>query len=135
MTTVNPYIAYQGNCRDAIEFYKAALGAEVQFMQTYGDSPMSSMGPAEQIMHCSIQLGDSTVLMCDDPRLEASSENSRISLAIGVQDAARAKEYFDGLASGGSIIMPLQKTYWAEAFGMLTDKFGIKWMVNCEAPR
>lgn len=134
MLGVNPYIAFKGNCREAIEFYKNALGAQVLFQQTFGDSPMPDAGPAENIMHCSMQVGGSTIMMCDDPRPGEGALGGSISLAIGLNDPAKAKELFDGLAQGGSVIMPLTKTFWADAFGMLTDKFGIKWMVNCEAP-
>ena len=133
MLGVNPYIAYKGNCREAIEFYKSALDAEVLFIQTVGDSPMSNMGPAENIMHCSIKVGNSTIMMCDDPRPDAAPIGGNISLAIGLNDPALAKRLFENLAEGGSVIMPLEKTFWAEAFGMLTDKFGIKWMVNSDA--
>ena len=135
MVGVNPYIAFKGNCREAIEFYKGALGAEVLFVQTVGESPMSNMGPAENIMHCTIRVGGSTIMMCDDPSPQPGATGGNISLAIGVDEADRAKQIFDSLAQGGSISMPLAKTFWAEAFGMLTDRFGIKWMVNCEAKK
>lgn len=135
MLGVNPYIAFKGNCREAIEFYKNALDAQVLFTQTFGESPMSGMGKAENIMHCTIKVGDSTIMMCDDPRSNAAGGDGNISLAIGLNDPARAKQLFDNLAKGGSVIMLLEKTYWAEAFGMVTDPFGIKWMVNCDAPK
>lgn len=135
MLGVNPYIAFKGNCREAIEFYKSALGAEVLFVQTVGQSPMSNMGPAENIMHATIKVGGSTVMLCDDPRPDSPSGGGNISLAIGLNDPQRAQQLFDGLSNGGSVIMPLGKTYWAEAFGMVTDKFGVKWMVNCDAPK
>lgn len=135
MLGVNPYIAFKGNCREAIDFYKQALGAEVVFVQTVGESPMSNMSPAENIMHCTIKVGGSTIMMCDDPRPEAGSVGGNISLAIGLNDPERASQIFDALAKDGSVAMPLGKTFWAEAFGMLTDKFGIKWMVNCDAPK
>jgi PhnB protein len=135
MLGVNPYIAFQGNCREAIEFYKSALDAEVLFTQTMGESPMPGMGPAENIMHCTIKVGDSKIMMCDDPRPEAAPSGGNIRLAIGLNDPERAKVLFGNLTQGGSVIMPLQKTFWAEAFGMVTDKFGIKWMVNCDAPK
>ena len=134
MLGVNPYIAYKGNCRQAIEFYKSALDAQVLFSQTVGESPMSDMGPAENIMHCTIKVGDSTIMMCDDPKPDGASGGGNISLAIGLDDANRAKQLFNNLANGGTVVMPLEKTFWAEAFGMVTDKFGIKWMINCEAP-
>jgi PhnB protein len=135
MLGVSPYIAFKGNCRQAIEFYQTALGAEVLFTQTVGDSPMSSMGPAENIMHCTIKVGGSTIMMCDDPKPDPAAGNGNISLAIGLNDPERARQLFGSLAVGGTVIMPIEKTYWAEAFGMVTDKFGVKWMVNCEAPK
>ncbi len=135
MLGVNPYIAFKGNCRQAIEFYKSALGAEVLFTQTVGESPMSNMGPAENIMHCTLKVGDSTIMMCDDPRPDAAAGDGNISLAIGLNDPERANLLFGNLAKDGSVIMPMEKTYWAEAFGIVTDKFGVKWMVNCDAPK
>jgi PhnB protein len=135
MLGISPYIAFNGNCRAAIEFYKTALDAEVLFTQTVGDSPMSNMGPAENIMHCTIKVGGSTIMMCDDPRPGAEAAGGNISMAIGLDDPERAKQIFANLEKGGTVIMPLEKTYWAEAFGMVTDQFGIKWMVNCDAAK
>ena len=135
MLGVSPYIAFKGNCREAIELYKSALDAEVLFTQTVGESGMSNMGPAENIMHCTIKVGASTIMMCDDARPDAASGGGNISLAIGLNDFARAKQIFENLAKDGSVFLPLEKTYWAEAFGMVTDKFGVKWMVNCDAPK
>lgn len=135
MLGVNPYISFKGNCRQAIEFYRTALGADVLFTHTVGESPMSNMGPATNIMHCTIQVGDSTIMMSDDPRPEAAAGGGNISLAIGLNDPQRARQLFDNLADGGSVLMPLGKTYWAEAFGMVTDQFGVKWMINCDVPK
>ncbi|MCC6589473.1 MAG: VOC family protein [Bryobacterales bacterium] len=129
---INPYIAFQGNCREAVEFYKQALGAKVLFSQTFGESPMRDAAPADKIMHCSIQAGNSTIMMCDDPRPGSQPAGGNISLAIGLNDAEQAKQVFANLSDGGAVIMPLEKTFWADAFGMLTDRFGVKWMINCE---
>jgi PhnB protein len=134
MLGVNPYIAFKGNCRQAIDFYKQTLHAEEVFVQTFGGSPMADMGPADNIMHATIKVGDSTIMMCDDLRPDADTVGGNIALAIGLNDTARAKQLFDNLAKGGTVTMPLEKTFWAEAFGMVTDKFGVKWMVNCDAP-
>jgi PhnB protein len=131
---VNPYIAFRGNCREALDFYKQALGAEELYSQTYGDSPMSEMGNADAIMHASMKIGGSTVMFCDDFHSPNFSTGGNISLAIGLNDVDKAKEYFANLSEGGTVTMPLDKTFWAEAFGMLTDKFGINWLVNCDAP-
>ena len=73
-------------------------------------------------------------MMCDDPSPDAVAGSGNISLAIGLNDPERAKQIFGNLAKDGSVVMPLEKTYWAEAFGMVTDKFGVKWMVNCNPP-
>jgi PhnB protein len=135
MIGVNPYIAFKGNCQEAIDFYKDALGAEVLFSQPYGDSPMAEMGPADAIMHATIKIGESNIMLCDDMRPEAGAAGGNISLAIGLNDTEKAKLMFNNLADGGNVTMPLDKTFWAEAFGMLTDKFGINWMVNCDAPQ
>jgi PhnB protein len=132
MLGVKPYITFAGNCREAIDFYKEALGAEELFSQTFGESPMPDMGSPDGIMHATVKVGDSHIMMCDDPRGGAASSPSNISLAIGLDDAEKAKDLFNNLSDGGNVTMPLDKTFWAEAFGMCTDKFGINWMVNCE---
>ncbi len=94
MLGVNPYIAFKGNCRNAIEFYKSALDAEVLFTQTVGESPMKDMGAAENIMHCTIKVGNSTIMMCDDPRPDSQASGGNISLAIGLDDPEKAKQIF-----------------------------------------
>lgn len=133
MLSVTPYIVFRGNCREAVDFYKQALGAEVVGLQTFGESPMASRGPADYIVHGTLRIGDSSIMVSDDPRPSTTAAaEDKISMAIGLQDSERAKQIFDSLAQGGSVTMPLQKTYWAGSFGMLTDKFGVKWMINCE---
>ena len=134
MLGVKPYIAFRGNCREAIDFYKQALGAEELFSQTYGESPMADMGAADAIMHATIKVGDTHIMMCDDFHTENFSTDGNVSLAVGLNDVDRAKAIFANLSDGGNVTMPIDKTFWAEAFGMLTDKFGIKWMVNCDTP-
>jgi PhnB protein len=130
---VNPYIAFKGDCRQAIEFYKNALQAEEVYSETFGESPMAGMAPADQIMHATIRVGESNIMMSDDPNPVAGTTGGNITLAIQLKDPARAQELFDNLAKGGTIVMPIEKTFWADAFGMVTDQFGVKWMVNCDA--
>jgi PhnB protein len=134
MIGVNPYIAFNGNAQEAIDFYKKALGAELLFSQTWGETPHSQPGMEDKIMHATIKVGDSPIMMCDMPESEAKSE-SNISLTLGLNDTDAAKKYFDNLSQGGTVTMPLDKTFWAEAFGMVTDKFGINWMVNCDSAK
>ena len=133
MLGVKPYISFKGNCEEAINFYKDRLGAEVMFMQRYGESPMAGKGPDEKIMHTSIKIGDSVIMACDNVFEEnPTTIGNNISLAIGGNDATAAEDMFEKLAEGGTVTMPMQETFWAERFGMLTDKFGINWMFNIE---
>lgn len=139
MNGVNPYLTIpNGACREAIEFYKAALGAEVLFVQTVGASPMNQMADPDRIVHASLNVSGSVIMMADDLRppdkIAASPYGeSNISLAIGFKlaEVSEVARIFGNLAEGGTVTMPVTKTYWAEAFGMLTDRFGIKWMLSC----
>ena len=136
MLGVKPYISFKGNCEEAIKFYKDRLGAEVLFTQRYGESPMAGKGPDDKIMHTSIKIGDSIVMACDNVFEDQNPTivGNNISLAIGGDDALSADNMFNQLSDGGTVTMPMQETFWAERFGMLTDKFGINWMFNIEKP-
>jgi len=135
MIGVQPYLAFQGNCEEAINFYKDALGAELLFMQRFGESPMADMAPAEKVMHCTLKIGDSHIMACDNMSPDhPTNVGNNISLAIGTNDVERAQQMFDRMSEGGTVTMPMQQTFWAERFGMLTDKFGINWMFNCDKP-
>lgn len=138
MQGIKPYIAFKGNCAEAVDFYKEKLGAEVLFTQTYGDSPMAEHAPdnPNAIMHTSFKIGDSVIMACDNI-MEGKNElvpGNNISLALGAEDAVAAERAFEAMSDGATIIMPIQETFWAERFGMLTDKFGINWMFNADKP-
>ncbi len=135
MLGVQPYLNFNGNCEEAINFYKDALGGQILYIQRYGDSPMAGMTGDNKVMHCTLKVGDTHIMASDNPPDMAASPGTNISLAIGLNDVERARKMFDDLAKDGNVTMPLDKTFWAEAFGMLTDKFGINWMVNCDAPQ
>ena len=136
MLGVKPYIAFKGNCEEAVNFYKERLGAEVLYTQRYGDSPMAGKGPDDKIMHCSIKIGDSVVMACDNifEDKNPTTVGNNITLAIGTNDVEQADATFDKMSEGATIIMPMQETFWAQRFGMLTDKFGINWMFNVDKP-
>lgn len=135
MTGVKPYITFQGNCEEAINFYKDQLGGEILFVQRYGDSPMKGMGPDDAIMHCTLKIGDSIIMAADNMSKEHPvTVGNNISLAYGTKDPNEAESRFEKMSDGAAIIMPIQETFWAERFGMLTDKFGINWMINCDKP-
>jgi|ERR1043166_5804317 PhnB protein len=138
MQGIKPYISFKGNCAEAIQFYKDKLGAEVLFSQTYGESPMAEQAPGngDKIMHTSFKIGDSVIMACDNVFEGecATTVGNNISLALGTNDIADAERTFEAMSDGAKIVMPMQETFWAERFGMLTDKFGINWMFNCDKP-
>lgn len=135
MIGVQPYLNFNGNCEEAINFYKDVLGGELLFMQRYGESPMAGMADDNKVMHCTLKIGDTHIMASDNPQDQPASTGSNISLAIGMNDPAGAEKMFEKLSDGGNVTMPMQETFWAERFGMLTDKFGINWMFNCEKPQ
>ena len=134
MLGIKPYIAFKGNCREAIEFYRDKLGGEILFTQTYGESPLAGKGPDDKIMHCSLKIGDSVIMACDNvfEDKNPTTVGNNITLAIGTKDVAESETVFGKMSDGATIVMPIQETFWAQRFGMLTDKFGINWMVSVE---
>ena len=135
---VQAYITFGGRCEEALEFYKKAMGAEVTGLTRLKESPDAAMkgppGYEEKIMNAAFRIGD-TQLMADDGMGEKNAEFKGMTLAIEVADDAEAKRVFTALGEGGSVTMPLMKTFWTSSFGMLTDKFGVPWMVNVAAPK
>jgi PhnB protein len=121
---VQAYISFGGRCEEALTFYKKSVGAEVTSLMRWKDSPDATMKPAP----------GETELMADDGMGAKDAEFKGMKLAIVVTDDAEAKRVFTALAEGGSVQMPLAKTFWASSFGILTDKFGVPWMVNVDAP-
>lgn len=134
MFGVQPYISFNGNCEEAINFYKDVLGGEVLYTQRYGDSPMKGQGPDDAIMHCTLKVGDTHIMAADSCEGQPATTGSNISLAIGSNDPSGAEKMFEKMSDGATVTMPMQQTFWAERFGMLTDKFGINWMFNCDKP-
>jgi PhnB protein len=134
---VQPHLSFQGRCEEAVEFYRKAVGAEVTFMARFKDIPgphppgTIPPGGEDKIMHTSFRIGDS-VLMASDGSCTGKGSFQGIQLAIQVNDAATADRVFNGLSEGGQVKMPLMQTFWSPRFGMLTDKFGIEWMVNVD---
>lgn len=132
---IQPYIYFQGRCEEAIAFYCQTLGAEVLLKMHYKDAPADSAYPvpsdmANKVMHATLAIGETHVLMADNVPSAESNSYSGFSLSITVNDIATAEKYFDALSQGGKVSMPFQKTFWTPGFGMLTDKFGIPWMIN-----
>lgn len=131
---INPYMAFDGNCREAFNFYQKALGGEIVMMFTHGESPMADSTPPEQrdkIMHARLVVGN-TELMGSDAMPNGYKNGNHISVSINVDTSEEAEKIFAALSDKATITMPLQETFWAKRFGMLTDQFGIAWMLNCE---
>ncbi len=132
---INTYLAFNGNCGEAFKFYEKCLGGKAEMMK-YGDSPMAEQASPEtrdRIMHAKIQVGDQVLMGADAPP-NMFSGNEGFSVALTVKDPAEAERIFNALSEGGKVRMPLGKTFWSAAFGVLIDRFGIPWMVNCEQP-
>jgi PhnB protein len=135
---VQPYLFFNGRCDEAIEFYKRALGAEVEMVMRYKDSPeptppgMTPPNWGDKIMHASMRVGETTV-MASDGGSSTPAKFGDFSLSLSPANAAGAQKLFRALSDGGSVQMPLGKTFWSPAFAMLTDRFGVKWMINATA--
>jgi len=134
-STTTPYIFFNGNCAQALDFYGKVLGAKLEAKMTYGESPAAAHVPADahgKIVHARFRIGDSVVMASDDVRGQPPQKASRFSLSISAAKAADAERIFAGLSEGGEVSMKMEKTFFAERFGSTVDKFGIPWMVICE---
>ena len=131
---LNPYLTFDGRCAEAFKFYEQCLGGKIEGMLTHGASPMAEQVPAEwrdKIMHARLVVGDA-VLMGSDAPPQHREEVKGFSVSIGVDRPADAERIFAALAKDGTVRLPIQETFWAARFGMLVDRFGIPWMINCE---
>ncbi|MGC9944404.1 MAG: VOC family protein [Verrucomicrobiota bacterium] len=131
---LNPYLQFNGQCEAAFAFYEQCLGGKTVFKITYGESPMLDKTPPEwrgKIMHARL-LVNGQVLMGSDAPSNRYETPKGFSISVNLKDAAEADRIFNALIEKGSVVMPIQQTFWAERFGMLVDQFGIPWMINCE---
>jgi PhnB protein len=128
------YLNFKGNCADAFRFYERCFGGKIEFMQTFGESPMKdSVRPEEYglVMHVTLNVDGDTLMGSDAPpdRYEAPQG---MYVSVHPKTSAEAERIFHELSVGGSVEMPFQKTFWSAGFGMTRDRFGIPWMVNCD---
>jgi PhnB protein len=136
MITVNPYLNFNGNTEEAFNFYKSVFGGEFAGLQRFKDTPEAGNIPEDakdKLMHISLPLGKGNLLMATDA-LESMGQSltvgNNFSLSIQAESKEEADRLFNALAAGGQINMPLEDAFWGDYFGMLTDKFGIQWMIN-----
>jgi len=128
-----PHLHFQGNCSEAFGFYARTLGGRIAFAMTYGESPAAAQTPTEardQIIHARLELGAQAITGCDAPGDRYQTPRG-FSVLAEVAQPAEAERIFGALAESGTVTMPFQETFWAQGFGMCTDRFGIPWMVNC----
>ena len=136
-TFIQPYLFFGGRCDEAITFYQTALGAKVEMIMRFKESPeppppgMMPPNWGEKVMHASFSIGAARI-MASDGCGEANGF-SGFSLSLSLPDEAAAQRVFAALAEGGTVGMPLGKTFWSPCFGMVTDRFGVAWMVTVEA--
>ncbi len=135
---IQPHLCFEGRCEEAVEFYRKALGAEVNVLVRFKDMPgphppgAIPPGAEDKVMHTSFRIGDSTIL-ASDGRCQGPPDFRSVQLALQVPDAATAERLFTALTDGGQVQMPLGKTFWSPCFGMVADRFGVTWMVNVTA--
>ena len=130
---LNTYLTFSGQCKEAFNFYERCLGGKIEFMMTYGESPMAGQVTPEfgdRIMHVTLSVGDGALMGCDSPPQHYQKAQGFL-VQLGLTDPAEAERLFQALSENGSVTMPLQKTFWAARFGMLVDRFGTPWMINC----
>lgn len=127
------YVTFAGNCEDAINFYKEALNGEILQISRMGEGPMEVPENVKgKIMHARLKVGENVLYMSDTFDPASIVQGNNISLSLQPETIAQTEDLFTTLSVGGTIKMPLQDTFWGARFGMLIDKFGIHWMLNCE---
>ncbi len=131
---VQPYLFFEGRCEEAMEFYRRAVGAQVEMLIRYKDSPEPARpgvvptGGEDKVMHASFRIGDTT-LMASDGHCSGQAAFQGFSLSLTVADEAEVGRVFAALGDGGKVIMPAAKAFFSPRFGMLADKFGVTWMI------
>ena len=133
---LNPYLVFNGQCREAFALYEKTLGGKIEMMQTHADTPMGQQAPPDwqdKIMHAQLAVGEEVIMGSDRPPQDYHKPEG-FSVSLSLEDPAAADRIFNAFADGGTIQMPIQETFWATRFGMLTDKFGIPWIINCSKP-
>ncbi len=132
MQPVQPYLSFNGNCTEAMQFYQRTFGGRLDIL-TFGATEGCGEFPAEikdQVMHAALSAGPAVLMASDTPPNVPYAKMQGISLAVSYPDLAEAQQIFDALADGGQVGMAMQPTFWAERFGMATDRFGVTWLIN-----
>ena len=132
---LNPYLTFDGRCEDAFKFYAKVLGGEIVAMIRHEGTPAETHVPAEwgkKIMHARLIVDGEVLMGSDAPPDRSDGAMKGFSVTLSIDQPAEADRVFAALADKGTVRMPIQETFWAQRFGMLTDQFGVPWMINCE---
>lgn len=134
MATINPYLNFNGNAEEAFNFYKSVFGGEFAMVMRFKDVPPEhkmSESEAEKIMHIALPIAQDILMGSDVPEVYGKvNSGTSFSISISASSEEEANKFFNGLSAGGQATMPMAKTFWGSYFGMLTDKFGVQWMVS-----
>ncbi|MEO6905933.1 MAG: VOC family protein [Ginsengibacter sp.] len=131
MEAIIPYLTFNGNASEALQFYSKALNGDVEFKQTFGESPMdSATEQKDKIMHASFKAGELHFMVSDTMQGQSVTSASNLSLSLNFNDADEMNKIFASLSEGGKVTMELQDTFWGARFGMLEDRYGFSWMFN-----
>lgn len=131
MTQLDTYVFFDGNCDEAMRFYEKALGGKLEAVRKFDEAPVACPeGAAGRVMHASLLLGGRRLMASDTVPKYAHEGDKHFAISLNVGTPEEARRLFDALAEGGTVLMPLDKTFWSEAFGMLSDRFGIQWMIG-----
>lgn len=131
---LNPYLFFKGDCKEAFNFYEKVLGEKIIAMMTHGETPAAEQTKPEwqdKIIHARMTFGDQ-VLMASDAPPEHHRSMQGFSVSLSIDEPAEADRIFEAFSEGGQVTKPIQETFWAHRFGMLVDRFGTPWMINCE---
>jgi PhnB protein len=132
MTRLNPYLTLAGRCREALDFYQQCLGGEVVALMTHADANMEvPQGYEHYIVHAEFRSGDLCLMLSDGIPGRETVNGNRVQLCLSFEDPSEQTRVFDALAEEGKITMVLHDAFWGDRFGMLTDRFGFQWMLNC----
>jgi PhnB protein len=132
---INPYLIFNGNCKAAFTFYAQSLPGEIEAMMTFGETPAGEHVPKDLhnlIIHTRLVVGDQAIMGSDTTPDRPVDDMAGFSVSLNVDSIAEADRVFTALSEDGTVQMALEQTFWAARFGMLVDRFGVSWMVNCE---
>lgn len=133
---LHPYLSFNGQCKTAFEFYEKCLGGQIGGMMTYGESPMAAEAPPDwqdKIIHAYLKVGEQELMGADMMPGHYGTPQG-FSVLLNVDSPEQAQQLFAALSENGQVQMPLEPTFWSQQFGMVTDRFGTPWMINCDLP-